>query len=101
MLLSRRDSRQLLLLFRQSCIITVTMAAPTRRAATFTLIASAASAATYNLPPMGWNSWFAYDQWLNETGMRSNADQLANLGLRDMGFKYLNLDGGWQVGDST
>lgn len=30
--------------------------------------------------------------------MMENADQLVNLGLANMGFAYVNLDGGWQGG---
>ena len=49
-------------------------------------------------PPRGWNAWFAFDVSLNESHMRDAADGLVALGLRDLNYSYVNLDGGWQGG---
>ncbi len=48
-------------------------------------------------PPMGWNSWNAFNMGINESVIRKTADQMMGLGLRDAGYVYLNLDDGWQV----
>jgi alpha-galactosidase len=60
-----------------------------------------AIATTWDLPPMGWNSWFAYDVGLNDTVMRSNAEGLVRTGLSALGFTYVNMDGGWQGGRNS
>lgn len=48
-------------------------------------------------PPMGWNSWnwFGKTQ-VNETVVREVIDAMANDGLRDAGYKYVIVDGGWR-----
>jgi alpha-galactosidase len=48
-------------------------------------------------PPMGSNNWnFTHcDAIFNETTIRSIADAYVNLGLRDVGYQYLNIDDCW------
>jgi alpha-galactosidase len=49
-------------------------------------------------PPMGWNSWNAFEIGINEKIIRKTADLMVSSGLRDAGYVYLNLDDGWQAG---
>ena len=48
-------------------------------------------------PPMGWNSWNAFNLGINEKVIRKMADLMVSSGLRDAGYHYLNLDDGWQA----
>lgn len=48
-------------------------------------------------PPMGWNSWNKFGCNINETVIRNTVDQLIKTGLRDKGYKYVNLDDCWQI----
>jgi alpha-galactosidase len=45
-------------------------------------------------PMMGWNSWYAGGQVMNETALMLQADLLVDSGLRKVGFRYFNLDDG-------
>lgn len=46
------------------------------------------------LPAMGWNSWNAFGSKNNEALTREMADAVVNLGLADLGYKYIVLDDG-------
>ncbi len=46
-------------------------------------------------PPMGWNSWNAFHENINEQQIRQVADVMVSSGLRDAGYIYLNLDDKW------
>lgn len=48
-------------------------------------------------PPMGWNSWnwFGKTQ-INEQIVREVIDAMVSSGLRDAGYKYVIVDGGWR-----
>jgi alpha-galactosidase len=46
-------------------------------------------------PPMGVNTWYGYSSGINETLIKSLADQMVTNGLKDAGYTYLNLDDGW------
>ncbi|KAG9301673.1 hypothetical protein G9A89_016744 [Geosiphon pyriformis] len=48
------------------------------------------------VPSMGWNSWNKFACDINEKLIRETADALVSTGLRDLGYKYLNLDDCWQ-----
>jgi alpha-galactosidase len=48
-------------------------------------------------PPMGWNSWNRFHCDINETLIHSIADALVSTGLRDLGYRYVNLDDCWQT----
>jgi alpha-galactosidase len=48
-------------------------------------------------PPMGWNSWEAFRKDLHEDANRAQAVAMVQLGLRDAGYKYVVLDGGWKT----
>ncbi|KAI5835585.1 glycoside hydrolase family 27 protein [Schizophyllum commune Tattone D] len=44
------------------------------------------------LPFMGYNTWNAYVCDINETVIRESADLLVSLGLKDLGYNYMNID---------
>lgn len=45
-------------------------------------------------PPMGWNSWNSGIE-LNEANIRAVIDAMVSSGMRDAGYRYVNLDAGW------
>ncbi|KAK5171483.1 uncharacterized protein LTR77_004628 [Saxophila tyrrhenica] len=47
-------------------------------------------------PQIGWNSWNTFKADINESVIKQHADLLVSTGLRDVGYKYLILDDGWQ-----
>jgi len=50
-------------------------------------------------PPMGWNSWNAYNcNGLHETVVKSMADAFITTGMKDAGYEYVNLDDCWMDG---
>ena len=76
-------------------------------AAVVALLAASAVVALENgvgrTPLMGWGTW----NWLgcgapgnvwNESTIESVADALVSSGMRDAGYVFVNLDGGWQRG---
>ncbi|KAJ3096817.1 hypothetical protein HDU97_005561 [Phlyctochytrium planicorne] len=52
-------------------------------------------------PAMGWNSYnyFACDPGPTDAVVRQMADKMVELGLRDAGYVYVNLDDCWQAKD--
>ncbi|GAX82413.1 hypothetical protein CEUSTIGMA_g9841.t1 [Chlamydomonas eustigma] len=46
-------------------------------------------------PAMGWNSWNFFRCNINETLIKEVADALVANGLRDAGYKYVNIDDCW------
>ncbi|CAG7934823.1 unnamed protein product [Penicillium nalgiovense] len=50
-------------------------------------------------PPMGWSSYNHYSCSPNETTIRSNAKALVDLGLDELGYRYVGIDCGWTVAD--
>ena len=48
-------------------------------------------------PPMGWNSWNAFEKEINETRIKGIADAMVSSGLRDAGYTYLVLDDAWMA----
>jgi len=72
-------------------------------AATLTVATTNAQAATpapgpITAPPMGWNSWNRFGCNIDEGLIRSTADALVSTGLRDAGYKYVNIDDCWMAG---
>jgi alpha-galactosidase len=49
-------------------------------------------------PPMGWNSWYGLYQKVSDKAVREQVELLISLGLKDLGYTYINLDDGWQGG---
>ena len=48
-------------------------------------------------PPMGWNSWNAFQGEINEDKIKEAADILVTSGMRDAGYTYLVIDDGWMA----
>jgi hypothetical protein len=48
------------------------------------------------VPPMGWNSWEAFRKELDENALKAQVDAMVNVGLRDAGYVYFVIDGGWK-----
>jgi alpha-galactosidase len=47
-------------------------------------------------PPMGWNSWNSGIE-LSERSVEATIDALVSSGMRDAGYRYVNLDAGWTL----
>lgn len=47
-------------------------------------------------PPMEWNSWNSFAERIHDATVRAMADALVTTGLRDAGYRYVNIDDGWQ-----
>ena len=47
-------------------------------------------------PPKGWSSWYAFYETVSDAKVRQQADLLVSTGLRDAGYVYVNVDGGWE-----
>ncbi len=50
-------------------------------------------------PPMGWNSWNAFQADIDERKIKQIADAMVASGMRDAGYTYLVLDDGWMAAD--
>jgi alpha-galactosidase len=46
-------------------------------------------------PPMGWNSWYAAGVGINESYIKSIADDISTNGMREAGYNYVCMDDGW------
>jgi len=53
------------------------------------------------LPPMGWNSWNAFDKRITEQLFFESAEILLSSGLADAGYVYVNVDDGWSGDDAN
>ncbi|KAL2010758.1 hypothetical protein VTN00DRAFT_6565 [Thermoascus crustaceus] len=49
------------------------------------------------LPALGWNSWNAFACDINEDKIMTAATEMVNLGLKDLGYEYVNIDDCWSV----
>lgn len=47
-------------------------------------------------PPMGWNSWYVHSLWVSQEKIERIAKAMAEKGLIDHGWTYVNIDDGWQ-----
>lgn len=56
--------------------------------------ATAAPASATAGPPMGWNSWNSGIA-LSEKNIEATIDAMVSSGMRDAGYRYVNLDAGW------
>ncbi|KAF9235698.1 glycoside hydrolase family 27 protein [Melanogaster broomeanus] len=52
-------------------------------------------------PSMGWNPYNVYGCDTDETQYHAAANALITSGLKDLGYRYFNLDCGWQATDRT
>jgi alpha-galactosidase len=48
-------------------------------------------------PPMGWNSWNGFGKEIDQQLIHEIADTFVEDGFREAGYKYLNLDDGWEA----
>ncbi len=47
-------------------------------------------------PPMGWSTWNHFRHDISDALIRAQADALVASGMRDAGYVYVNIDGGWE-----
>ena len=47
-------------------------------------------------PPMGWNSWNHFARKIDDATVRAQADAMVSSGMRDAGYKYINIDDTWE-----
>ncbi|MHC4425944.1 MAG: NPCBM/NEW2 domain-containing protein [Planctomycetota bacterium] len=50
-------------------------------------------------PPMGWNSWNAFEKEIDEKKIKAIADAMISSGMRDAGYTYLVLDDAWMASE--
>ncbi|MBE0534807.1 MAG: NPCBM/NEW2 domain-containing protein [Phycisphaerae bacterium] len=50
-------------------------------------------------PPMGWNSWNAFEKEIDEEKIKAIADAMVTSGMRDAGYTYLVIDDAWMAKD--
>jgi len=50
-------------------------------------------------PPMGWNSWNAFEKDIDEQKIKAIADAMVTSGMSDAGYTYLVLDDAWMAGE--
>ncbi len=48
-------------------------------------------------PPMGWNPWNHFREQISDTLIRQTADAIVSSGMRDAGYTYVVIDGGWEA----
>ncbi|KJA20043.1 glycoside hydrolase family 27 protein [Hypholoma sublateritium FD-334 SS-4] len=84
--------------------ISSTTSSTTSTAPSVTLTGIAATAPTTppstltgKLPALGWNAWNAYGCNINETKILAAADQFVSLGLKAVGYEYINIDDCWAL----
>lgn len=46
-------------------------------------------------PAMGWSSWNTYHVDISDSLIRTQADAMVRLGLKDAGYEYINIDDGF------
>jgi len=47
-------------------------------------------------PPMGWSTWNHFRHDISDALVRAQADAMVTSGMRDAGYVYVNIDGGWE-----
>jgi alpha-galactosidase len=77
-------------------IQTVGMKAVTVVLSTLVLMLSSCAGDQKTPPPRGWSSWYAFYETVTDAKVRHQVDLLVSTGLRDAGYVYVNVDGGWQ-----
>ncbi len=50
-------------------------------------------------PPMGFNTWNAFEAKIDEAKVKAIADIMVSSGMRDAGYTYLVLDDGWMAAE--
>lgn len=49
----------------------------------------------YDPPTMGWSSWNTYGFQISEQLIMSQTSAMVDKGLKDVGYKYINIDDGF------
>ncbi|KAJ5398244.1 hypothetical protein N7509_006357 [Penicillium cosmopolitanum] len=49
------------------------------------------------LPALGWNSWNAFGCDVDSEKIMTAANEVVNLGLKDLGYEYVNIDDCWSI----
>ncbi len=57
---------------------------------------NASSVALAATPPMGWNSWNYFARRVTDADIRAAADFMVSSGMRDAGYRYINIDDTWE-----
>ncbi|TVY23919.1 putative alpha-galactosidase B [Lachnellula hyalina] len=52
------------------------------------------------LPALGWNSWNAFNCAVDEDKIMTAANEIVSLGLKDVGYSYVNIDDCWSIKDA-
>ncbi len=47
-------------------------------------------------PPMGWNGWNSWAREIDREKVIASAHAMVNMGLKDHGWTYINIDDAWQ-----
>lgn len=47
-------------------------------------------------PPMGWNGWNSWARLIDGEKVLASANAMVNMGLKDHGWNYVNIDDAWQ-----
>ncbi|MBQ7296180.1 MAG: alpha-galactosidase [Clostridia bacterium] len=50
-------------------------------------------------PPMGWSSWNLFRHRISETLIKEIIDAMADSGLKEAGYTYVNIDDCWQASE--
>ena len=58
--------------------------------------ARAAESSPAATPPMGWNSWNHFAARIDDATVRAQADAMVSSGMRDAGYRYINIDDTWE-----
>jgi hypothetical protein len=61
-------------------------------------VAQALANGVLQTPPMGWSSWNAHFENINESVIEAAADAMVSSGMKAAGYQYVNIDGGWWSG---
>jgi alpha-galactosidase len=57
---------------------------------------AAAAPSAAPTPPMGWNSWNHFEAKIDDATVRAQADAMVASGMRDAGYRYINIDDTWE-----
>jgi len=47
-------------------------------------------------PPIGWNGWNSWARLIDREKVLASANAMVNMGLKDHGWNYVNIDDAWQ-----
>ena len=71
------------------------IAAPRAAVAQQAAVQPATASSLALTPPMGWNSWNKFGCDVSEKLIRETADAMVRSGMRDAGYRYVNIDDCW------